>query len=237
MRSLLLTIGLLFTFSANAASVTINSTTNPILDTTFLDTGYTHVDTTTGLEWLDFGSLVGDPSWTFAHSINSAQAAYGPSNGDWRLATYSEVYALWDRFFPAFDGGTTGTMKLVDTVDNETDPLIQSRNSWLFAFGTDAIAQVNGDTLTADGFLWSSGMYVDGNGDVQIMGLSLSADETVYTTLYGPNYDVASLTLDSAYTNLGVFMVRDYTVVPLPPAVWLFGAGLLGLVTVARRKT
>ena len=30
--------------------------------------------------------------------------------------------------------------------------------------------------------------------------------------------------------------VRDAQVVPVPPAVWLFGSGLLGLVGVARRK-
>ena len=28
----------------------------------------------------------------------------------------------------------------------------------------------------------------------------------------------------------------DFTVVPVPAAVWLFGSGLLGLVGVARRK-
>ena len=28
----------------------------------------------------------------------------------------------------------------------------------------------------------------------------------------------------------------DFTVVPVPAAVWLFGSGLLGLIAVARRK-
>ena len=68
------------------------------------------------------------------------------------------------------------------------------------------------------------------------MGITLSGP-SIGSTLYGPNYSEYVTTSDEAYTNYGVFMVRDYTPpVPIPAAIWLFGSGLLGLVAIARRK-
>lgn len=222
MKNLLLTICLLAASVANGA--TWNTTTDPILDSTFVDTlTGTHIDTTTNLEWLDFGTLVGDPM-TFGHSINSAQLAYGEDNGGWRLATYDEVYALWDRFFPTVDN----TLVFTSESQNYTGTLVESRNSWMFAFGTDAVA--GGDNT----LLYSTGLFVNEQGDVDIMGLKFDV-ASLTTTLYGPGFTGPSLTLDSAGSNLGVFMVRE-TVVPLPAAVWLFGSGLLGLLVLARRK-
>lgn len=39
------------------------------------------------------------------------------------------------------------------------------------------------------------------------------------------------------YSSIGSGMVPNVTTVPVPAAVWLFGAGLIGLVGVARRKS
>lgn len=235
MKNLLLSITLLATFNVGAATVTRGETTNPILDTTFLDTGYTHVDTTTNLEWLDFGSLAEDPM-TFGHSLNSAEAAYGPTNGNWRLATYTEVYALFDRFFePPFDGGTNGKMEVTDNGAGTTQ-LIQSRNSWMFGFGTDAEATAGGVISEDVSTVWSTGLFLDENNNVSALGLNFDAN-TLLTTIYGPEFQSpGAWDLDTARTNMGVFMVRDYTVIPIPSAVWLFGSGLLGLVAIARRK-
>lgn len=234
MKKLLATLTLITAVSANAATVVIDETTNPVLDTTFLDAGNaTHVDTTTNLEWLDFGSLVSGEI-TFGYSINEAVAAY--SSQDFRLATYDEIYTLFDRFFPTFDGGNTGTM-VIDEGDG-TDPLLSSRNSWIFGFGTDAEVLESGTVISDTGFIYSTGMYIDENGDVQILGLKISAEETITTTLYGPEFTGGTslgLDLDSANTNLGVFMVRDYAVVPVPAAVWLFIGGFLALIGTARR--
>ena len=58
MKKLILALALVVPFSTNAATVVIDETTNPTLDTTFVDVGISHWDTTTGLEWLDFGTLV-----------------------------------------------------------------------------------------------------------------------------------------------------------------------------------
>jgi len=44
-----------------------------------------------------------------------------------------------------------------------------------------------------------------------------------------------SLTADAAFTSDGSLDLHASTV-PIPPALWLFGSGLLGLIGIARRK-
>jgi hypothetical protein len=54
----------------------------------------------------------------------------------------------------------------------------------------------------------------------------------------GSSYAIVSLgqaTEDVVNAEAGVYLVRT-SVVPVPPALWLFGSGLLGLVGMARRK-
>jgi hypothetical protein len=37
------------------------------------------------------------------------------------------------------------------------------------------------------------------------------------------------------FTSNGYYLLDNFTAVPLPPAVWLLGSGLIGLVAVRRR--
>jgi hypothetical protein len=47
----------------------------------------------------------------------------------------------------------------------------------------------------------------------------------------------ASLGIDGSLADTNLAAIEySFTVVPIPPAVWLFGSGLLGLVGIARRK-
>jgi hypothetical protein len=57
-------------------------------------------------------------------------------------------------------------------------------------------------------------------------------------SLWGANGTADPLTgmFDTNTTSLGVDLVVTFAAVPVPPAVWLFGSGLLGLVGVARRR-
>lgn len=234
MKTLLLTITLLITFSVGAGTVTtIVETTNPALDTTFLDVGVSHWDTTTGLEWLDFSELVADPL-TLGHSLNSAEIAYDENNGGWKLASFDQVTTLFNRFFSAgFVDSGNGSMLLEEGDGQST--MIQSRNSWLLSFGSDV--EITNGTIISDEtpLLYSSGLYLAEDGTVQMMGLSLTTNP-METTLYGQDYQVAGWDENSWNNSLGVFMVRDYTVVPIPAAIWLFGSGLIGLMFVSRRK-
>ena len=228
MKKLFLTMALLAT-AFNTGAVTINETTNPTLDATFLDVGLSHWDTSTNLEWLNFGDLV-EGSITFSRSINEAEAWYGQQG--WRLPTYTEMYGLFDTFFePDFVGDANGTMTLAE--GDGTSNLIQSRNSWMLDFGTD-LQSVVGSTDPNDSLFYSTGLYLDENNNVQIMGIKLDTFDLV-TTIYGHEFDLAGLTRDSKFSNMGVFMVQEH-VVPIPAAIWLFGSGLIGLVAVARRR-
>ena len=227
MKTLIITMLMVLSFNV-CATTTYSQTTLPRLDTTFLDVGISHWDTTTGLEWLDFGGLVGDPI-TFGHSVNSAEAAYGVGNGGWRLANYTEVHNLFNMFFPFFVDDGDGSMALDEVHDSES---VEARNSWLLSFGSDGVSTIELDAAT---LISSRGFYVDALGAVQRMGLTIGGP-IFGSTLYGPDYSEFATTLDMSGSNYGVFMVRDYTVVPIPAAAWLFGSGLLGLVVIARRK-
>lgn len=48
------------------------------------------------------------------------------------------------------------------------------------------------------------------------------------------SYNTQANNVASSWT--GSFLVREITAVPLPPALWLFSSGLLGLVGIAKRK-
>lgn len=225
MKKLLLLTLLAFTVSANAATITIDQTTSERLNNEFVDLGVTHLDVATGLEWLDFGTLISGvrTNVTFGHSVDSAIAAYAPQG--FRLATEDEVTGLFDLFFtsPVYDDGIAS----VDDTTISTSTLSEERNSWLFAFGS----YVDDPT----GNLGSLGFYLDSNGDVQEAGVDLLTNPLA-SNIYGLDYREWDTSTSQTFDNRGVFMVRDYTVVPVPAAVWLFGTGLLGLIAVARRK-
>ena len=230
MKNLLLTIALLVSF--NVGAVTIHQTTNSVLDSTFLDYGQYHTQVGAGLngnglDWLEFGSLVENPI-TFGYSINNAVGTYG-SQG-WRLATGAEVYALFDMFFaPEFNNEAVGGILSFDN----NHALVQSRNSWLFGFGTDAVPTEGGIITTKKSTISTVGLFEDG-GIVRTLGLTLNTNPLI-TNLYGPGFTGAVKDRDYAGSNMGVFMVRN-TVVPIPAAIWLFGTGLIALLGIARRR-
>ena len=150
-------------------------------------------------------------------------------------------FGLFNLFFPMYDDGSDGTLnnKQTNIAESETSKIIQSRNSWLLGFGNDA--NIAGDgTVTFNGdnpsTLFSTGLYLTDGGDLGFAGIKFEvADNTILSTLYGPGFTIAGDS-GSYRSSYGVFMVRDYSVVPIPAAVWLFGCGLLGLVAVARGR-
>ena len=212
--------------NTTAATIPIEETTSERVDGQFVNLGGSNVDLGTGLEWLSFSSLINgvETNLTFGHSIDTATTAY-ESQG-FRVATYTEVYDLFDFFYPTFTSDVNGKMELFDSVDPSAS-IIQERNSWLMSFGT---------YIDAEGDLHSRGLYLDENDDAQLAGAILNTNP-LSSYLYGPEYDLSGYDTTTAFSNAGVFMVRDFAVVPIPAAVWLFGSGLLGLIAIARRRT
>ena len=231
MKNILLTMLTLITFNANA--VTWNETTNSDLNGDISVTSQTVIDSDHGLEWLMF------EDFTLGHSIDSANTAY--SGQGWSLATETQVVGLFNLFFPMYDDGSDGTLnnKQTNIAESETSKIIQSRNSWLLGFGNDAniagdgTVTFNENNSTA---LYSAGLYSTDDG-LGLAGIKFEVvnGDTVLSTLYGPGFTIAGDS-GSYRSSYGVFMVRDYSVVPIPAAVWLFGSGLIGLVAVARRR-
>jgi hypothetical protein len=234
MKKLLLVLAMISSFNASAAVYL--EKTNPALDSVFLNAGQSSVDTTTGLEWLRIS--VGDVDYTLGQSINSANSHFGADG--WLVASAGQVSDLFNLFFPMFSPGANGT-----EVINGEDPesvVNQSRNSWILSFGADV--DVSGGPVTLNNNQLSSrAMYLNDDGTVGIAGtkISIGSDLDVSTTLYGPEFGIASFTADTSYTNIGVFMVRQYVAdvpdVPIPASIWLFGSGLIGLALVSRRKS
>jgi len=243
MKKLLFT--LLAIVSLNVSATTYNETTNPALDGVFLDAGQYSIDTTTGLDWLSFKD--DGTAYTLGYSINDMASWYYDQG--WLVATETQVTNLFNLFFPTFDdSGSTQTI----TPEDPANLLIQSRNSWILSFGHNASIADDGTVTFPNDSLYSTGMYLNEDGSVGVAGIKIGIVDgpNLATTLYGPDYGISSLTADSAYGNLGVFMVRDSgrhicnpsiedcpgPVVPIPAAVWLFGSGLLGLLFAARRR-
>jgi len=231
MKLLMTGLLLLVASSANAAVINFDETTSERLNTEFQISGEsTHVQVTDGeygLEWLDFGTHNGD-GVTFGFSVDNAVAAYDTQG--FRLATETEISDLFSFFYTDFTDSGNGTMTFAEDPASE---LNKERNSWLTAFGTHE--QTSGSELGQE--LYSTGMYIDDDGSVQLAGFKIFLDPGVETTLYSTDFTVGFLDANTGYDNLGVFMVRDYVpAVPIPAAVWLFGSGLLGLAAVARRK-
>jgi len=229
MKKLILGLTLLIASTANADIIIYNEITSTRLDTEFQISGEnTHVDIEANLEWLDFGTHDGFDV-TFGQSINDTVAFYAEYG--FKLATESQVADLFSFFYTDFVDSGDGTMTVIEDPDLT---IMQERNSWLVGFGTHE--QTTGSELGDTLYSW--GMYEADDGSVQYAGFDMFLDsaDNVNTTFTSTAYTIDALSRDSAYANLGVFMVRDYTVVPIPAAVWLFGSGLLGLVAVARRK-
>ena len=92
---------------------------------------------------------------------------------------------------------------------------------------------------------------LDGAGNGEYLSLSNSNGDmqTLLTGSQGNNnvYFAGIVDMTQAFSSVTIFSTKpadaigldrlQFHVVPIPPAVWLFGSGLLGLMGMARRKT
>lgn len=237
MKNILFAILAVFTLNVNAA-VIYNEITNPGLDSVFLDAGQSSVDTTTGLEWLSFKN--DNTAYTLGYSINEMAGFYDTQG--WVLASETQVSSLFNTFFGdyGFAAGANGTQSI--TPEDTSNLLLQSRNSWILSFGSDASIAPDGVVTLQNNSLYSTGMYVKDDGSIGVAGAKIGVNGLdVTTTLYGTGFGISGFTADTKYSNLGVFMVRSDRglqppAVPVPAAAWLFMSGLIGLAAIARRK-
>lgn len=100
--------------------------------------------------------------------------------------------------------------------------------------------------VTSDGFIYNS------SGEFQGLQVSVQFFDLAGTILSSdsiPDFVPSLNTIDFAFFNIeqwengvsvfkaGGVLANNYSAVPIPAAVWLFGSGLIGLIGIARRKT
>ena len=170
-------------------------------------------DNVSGLDWLDL-------SVTDAQSYNSALSL----NPGWRLATHNEISNLYSILFDGIydTSGGYGVSSTVSGAAYSDQSLDVSRAFELFGL-TNNTAVIS-----------SQGYYEHNDGTLRMGGvsqLSTTGDTYVYFDYTSNEDDFREI----GHSQVGVYMVRT-SVVPLPSTVWLLGSGLIGLVSIARRK-
>ena len=149
-------------------------------------------------------------SRNLSYDYVSSQFGVGGQFEGWRYATSSEVNTLFD------SAGGTGPYDGYSTVNNGIGaPLL---DMWGLLVPTHTWSEFIIGDVYGPGQHWY-GQVWDNN----------STQDFIYT-MQGPVGDGV------AHINKGSALVREYSVVPVPAAVWLFGTGLISIVGVARRK-
>ena len=173
-------------------------------------------DTETGLEWLDVTRTAG-----MTYNEVNAWLAPGGLYEDWRRASNEEALALWSAFSidlsPGAPSSATGWNQ---NVVNIASYLGNTSNHSDYP---QMLLGVTNSTSTS-GYLYEVGAWIRRD--------SLYADPvTTYVTLHSTLHDN-----NVRNDNVGTYLVREVSAVPIPAAIWLFGSGLIGLVGFARRK-
>lgn len=227
MKGFLSTVSLAFTALAFDLQAALIDTDNS-----------SYIDTSTSLEWMDFGVNNVHPIGYLIENVNTLYPG-------WRLASEAEVIELWTGYFEPlgeqnpydFDYAPpvdTGGLFRYSALDEGGGSVFQP---YLDVMGFDSLSgdgvtkQAVGYFLTADGGLLGHVSFGDRivgpddpsrfdeiNGFVDNRGLSLQR-------LEGPNLEMSS-----------TLLVRDVSQVPIPAAAWLFGSALVVLGWIKRRK-
>jgi len=196
-----------------------------------IDSGIYTTDTNQDLQWLDLSETIG-------MSVTDALAA----NEGWRLATNTEVEAMFWQAFPNYEANRVGFDFAQYTTDPNVDEgiytgppyaeLVPDVENFISLFG--ATVDITSNVYYAK----SNGYYQDEDGTWRITGVLkyLVDDVTDYETYTVNGLDHYGSYSGSANSSFGTYLVRA-TVIPIPAAVWLFGSALAGLGWMRRKQT
>jgi hypothetical protein len=148
-----------------------------------------------------------------------------PSNVDvgWYIANYSDSYIFSDSLVvsPANAVGLSG----------DSPYSISLIDGGLFNFQGVYFGAVNsGTSVDVSGYGSNGQIYTD----------SISIGNSEIPVWFNANWnDVVRIKIERGFVLYGFTTLDNFTysVVPIPPSVWLFGSGLLGLVGLAKKKT
>ena len=189
-------------------------------------------DVDNAMEWIDVAATTG----LSAYDAESLYAGTG-----FRLATANEVV---DLFISA---------GIDEILDVEPWPPVTVYGSFVFSevtYNDKNVSSVEGKaavenlmallgyTDTAFGGTFNlQGYLTDEDSDGLVSTAFLREASPYFDAMAHINYAGDFFDPDVSSIYQGSFLVRDaVTVVPVPAAIWLFGSGLLGLVSIARHK-
>lgn len=188
------------------ANVLVLSTS---VNAALIDNGIYTTDMDSGLDWLDLTETSRMP-----YDFVSSQLGVGGAFEGWSYATVVQIESLFDSA-----GGTGPYTGWSSTNNGVVLPLL---NLWATS---SSFVSYNFFTVVPGTVL---GTHRFGSvSDNPTISRSLTED-----FLISDSGNLGDSTADIA---IGSALVR-VSVVPIPPAVWLFGSGLIGLIGVARRK-
>ena len=157
----------------------------------------------------------------FDHNVDNYYSRYyDPAGGYYQQMYY---HSIWNRWSNLVDYEAVNVEDILQSARSDT-PYGSASDSRSFDTGLvqfDFLAYV-GDTLNIDSYLQTWGDTY-GSGSV----VTIDFLNTMQTSITSPYVNGLELIMGG----VGV------PAVPVPAAIWLFGSGLLGLITVARRKT
>jgi hypothetical protein len=194
------------------ASATIALLISSSVNASLIDNGNYTTDTVSGLNWLDLTETNG-----LTYYYVSSQLAAGGVYDGWRYATLAETENLFMEF------GLPITNTSESPISASTLSGITTMISYLGNTPGEFSAEYSGSLGLVD-VSSGSGSHLRVGALTTGYGASAVTESTVFETdSYGANY-------------FGHYLVQLMPV-PVPAAVWLFSTGLVGLITIARRKS
>ncbi len=193
-------------------------------------------DTDTGLDWLHLGETEG-----YSYSQVLTQTGAGGLFEGWSFASEQQLTDFFNH------AGGSGNYKAAASTLLSDGSILRPEHGIM----DDLYASWNvfPDSQGFAGFWWGTPMAnSNAAGGAVIWGARMS-DDSIRSGLFGlKTYDgfinlegtllnglVQPVSIESAYPAYGSALVRQsITPVPVPAAIWLFLAGLIGLMTVAR---
>lgn len=173
----------------------------------FNDTDLILTDTNSSQEWLNINKTAG-------RSYNDISAKFGSTQefDGWRYATSTDLNTMLSSWTGTSVSGT-------------------GYNSYAAPGLSDLLSYI-GSSYTSNGTVVATGFVGEFSGVDYIWyaAIGSNSDGTAFSRT---NNSTKSLSNTSGFGN---FLVRDVSVVPLPPSAILFGTALFGLAALRRRK-
>jgi len=177
-----------------------------------------------------------DLSLTDGMSVSEALTQYD----DWSLANEIQFSNMFAEYYTVNPDTLLGVSSYAIDWGVTDSYLISSRqydgyynNTFQTQFGLTELTHSNSTY-----FYYSFGIYSE-EGNLRTGGIRSThnyyGNLSSFVHLYYNDDSDQSAIYDNGIETTGIFLVRN-SVVPIPPALWLFGSGLLGLIGMARRK-